>query len=279
MKFENVLFSILVAIALALPVALAQENTTEAEPVLISASDVNETELDEDLGDPGITPDNPLYGLDRAIERIQLMLTFNKAEKAKMGLEHARERLSEVKAMVEQNKLNEAETAQEGHDSELAEVEAEIEGISEENATSEMEDVVALKDQVNEHRMLVERVDGALIKTKGNLTAEQQAMLDDLLSSIENTSLKLKVEVQNKAESTQLKIKVQTGKSDDEVNAIVAEIQETYQLENKGQSGVIQSHIQEKVKTGNNDTETETPEESSDQTDQSNVSNGKGNNK
>jgi len=277
MKFESVLFSILVAIALALPVALAEENTTEAEPILISAPEVNETELNEDLGNPGITPDSPLYGLDRAIERIQLALTLDKSAKATIGLEHAKERLAEVKAMVEQNKLKEAETAQEGHDSELAEVEAEIEDISQENATSEMKDVVALKEQVNEHRMLVERVDNALIKTKGNLTVEQQTMLDDLLSSIENTSLKLKVEVQNKAESTQLKIKVQTGKSDDEVNAIVAEIQETYQLENEGQSGVIQSHIQEKVKTGSNDTET--PEDSSDQTEQSNATNGKGNNK
>jgi len=66
--------------------------------------------------DPGITPDSFLWGLDKASERIDLLLTFDKSEKAKKGLAHAHERLSEVKAMIEENKLEAAEKAKESHE-------------------------------------------------------------------------------------------------------------------------------------------------------------------
>ena len=58
----------------------------------------------EQLINPGITPDNPLYVLDRAIERLQLILTFDEESKAKLHLMIAEERLSEAKAMVEKGK-------------------------------------------------------------------------------------------------------------------------------------------------------------------------------
>jgi len=40
-----------------------------------------------------------LYPIDRALERINLALTFNKARKAEKGLNMARERLLEAKKM------------------------------------------------------------------------------------------------------------------------------------------------------------------------------------
>jgi hypothetical protein len=58
----------------------------------------------EQLVNPGITPDNPLYALDRAIEKLQLMLTFDDKSKAKLHLMIAEERLSEAKAMVDKGK-------------------------------------------------------------------------------------------------------------------------------------------------------------------------------
>lgn len=45
----------------------------------------------------GITPDSWLYGLDVAIDQITLLLNFDNGDKARKGLEIARERLLEVK--------------------------------------------------------------------------------------------------------------------------------------------------------------------------------------
>ena len=60
-----------------------------ATPVLAA----EETEL----ADAGITPNSPVYGLDRAMERIQLAITFGEAEKAKLKFKFAEERLAEAR--------------------------------------------------------------------------------------------------------------------------------------------------------------------------------------
>ena len=54
----------------------------------------------EDESTGGVTPDSTLYGLDRAAERLSLLLTIGKAAKAKKGLEHARERVLEARQLV-----------------------------------------------------------------------------------------------------------------------------------------------------------------------------------
>ena len=54
------------------------------------------TETNVSLPDPDITPDSPFWAFDRFFERIDLFLTFDKAEHAKKGLTNARERIAEV---------------------------------------------------------------------------------------------------------------------------------------------------------------------------------------
>jgi len=58
----------------------------------------------EEQAKPGVTPDNVFYGLDRAMERIQLALTRNEVNKAELHLRYAAERLAELDAMVQKNK-------------------------------------------------------------------------------------------------------------------------------------------------------------------------------
>jgi hypothetical protein len=58
------------------------------------------TAQEVDLPSAGITPDSRLYGLDRAIERISLAITFNEVEKAEKRLQIASERLAELKEMT-----------------------------------------------------------------------------------------------------------------------------------------------------------------------------------
>jgi len=47
----------------------------------------------------GIFPDNPLYFLDKIAERIQMFLTFDKAEKVKLHMQFVEERIEEVYVM------------------------------------------------------------------------------------------------------------------------------------------------------------------------------------
>ncbi len=80
-----------------------------------------------DLPDPGVKPDSILYGLDRAIERIELALARGHARKADVHLNHAKERLAEVKALVEENKTEDVEDTLDDYQEEMEEAASEIE--------------------------------------------------------------------------------------------------------------------------------------------------------
>jgi len=74
---------VLVLLLLASPLILAQTEEIEA----------------------GITPDSPLWGIDVAMEKVQMMFTFKQENKVNLGLQIANERLAEMYMMIQQNKL------------------------------------------------------------------------------------------------------------------------------------------------------------------------------
>ncbi len=74
---------VLVLLLLASPLILAQTEEAEA----------------------GITPDSFLWGLDVAMEKVQMMFTFKQENKVNFGLQIANERLAEMNMMIKQNKL------------------------------------------------------------------------------------------------------------------------------------------------------------------------------
>jgi len=57
-----------------------------------------------ELPDPGITPDNPLYGFKRFFEGVDLFFTFDDVAKAEKHLHFAELRLSEAREMTERGK-------------------------------------------------------------------------------------------------------------------------------------------------------------------------------
>jgi len=58
------------------------------------------------LPSAGITPNNPLYFLERAIEAIGEFLTFDTERKAKLQAERALERIAEIKTMLAEKEIN-----------------------------------------------------------------------------------------------------------------------------------------------------------------------------
>lgn len=184
---------------------------------------------EEEIVDPGVTPDSFLWGLDKALDNLNLLLTFNPAEKAKKGIEIARERLEEVKIMVEENKI---EAAAKGKDEQvklLSKVRESISGIKEENATKQIEEEIEIEQELEEHEEEVEEASNKLkikIEVKGTLSEEQKALIDSLLTAIQNKASEVKIEIKNKKDKTKIEIKQKTGKSEKEIEDEIEEIEE-----------------------------------------------------
>ncbi len=83
----------------------------------------------EELPRAGTTPDSWLYGLDRAWERIRMFFTFNRADKAKLHLQFAGERLAEANEMVRRGKPEFIQDLMKEHEAEINQTENEVEGL------------------------------------------------------------------------------------------------------------------------------------------------------
>jgi len=174
----------------------------------------------EILPNPGITPDSFLWSLDKVLEQISLLITTSPNEKATKGLKIAEERLAEIKVMIEENKLDAAEKAEESHGKTLAGVQENIEEIEEDNSTEEMKEVIKIEKELQDHEDEVDQVFGELkikIKIEGVITQAQQDLIDSILASLEGQTGEVEIEIKNKKDKTKIKIKIETGKSDQEV--------------------------------------------------------------
>lgn len=197
--------------------------------------------------DPGVvTPDSPFYALDVALDRLRLLLTFNSISKAKLGLTIADERLAEVKLMVERNILDAAQTAKNEHANTLSEVRSSFLAISIPNSTQQIEQEIEIERELEEHEETVEAVSSELaikIKIKGNVTAEQFALVESILNGVQNITGDVKVEIKLKEEQTKVKIKIETGKNETEIEEEVKIIEK-----NKGLATLKREKAQEQIK-------------------------------
>ncbi len=179
--------------------------------------------------DHGVTPDSFLWGLDKALDQLALLLTFDKGEKAKKGIEIARERLLEVREMIEENKLEAAEKAKEEHGKTLVKVKQAVKEIEKDNSTEEIKEVIEIEKELEEHDEEVEEVNTELkvkIKIEGIITDEQRALINSLLDSLKGQTGEIEVEIKNKKDKTKIKIKQETGKSEDEIDDEIEDLEE-----------------------------------------------------
>lgn len=75
---------------------------------------------DEELPDPGLTPDSPFYFFDTWGKNIGMFFTFGDEAKARKALEYAEERLAEAQAMATANRTREMTRAANDYDEFLA---------------------------------------------------------------------------------------------------------------------------------------------------------------
>lgn len=182
---------------------------------------------------PGVTPDSFLYNFDVALDQIKLLLTFDNTAKARVGLEIARERLGEVREMALKNKLEAMQRAQTEHRSSLDAVRTSVSVLSRANSTQEVEDEVEIERGLEEHEDEVETVSQEIdvkIKIKGNITSEQQALINSILSRLQNVTGEVKIKIVAKKGETKIKIKKETGKGDEEIEEEVEKIEKKARL-------------------------------------------------
>lgn len=193
----------------------------------------------------GTTPDSFLYGLDLSIDNIRYLLTFDNTAKAKVGLEIARERLLEVREMVIENKVSAAQKAQNEHVKTLEKVKTSVTTLSRDNSTQELKETIEIERELEEHEEEVETVSNELkikIKVKGDITSEQQALIDSVLSLMQDKTGEVKIKIENKKGETKIKIKAETGKSEIEIENEVEELEERV-----GLTDIKQKKAEEKI--------------------------------
>ncbi|MBW2971933.1 hypothetical protein KY359_02755, partial [Candidatus Woesearchaeota archaeon] len=178
-----------------------EEEEAVEEPLL----EVDEATEEE----AGTTPDSFMWQLDKAMEQLDLLLTFDESEEALKEIEIAKERLAEVKVMLSENNLEDAEAAQEAHDEILADVEDTIEELSESDAEEELAAVEEIEGALAEHEEEVAALGEHIsVSVKGQLSEEHQAQLNEMLMGFNDSTAKVQATVKAKKNRVRVKVKL-----------------------------------------------------------------------
>lgn len=190
-------------------------------PLAVAQNDILDTEADE--VDPGITPDSKLWGIDVTLDRISLIMTRDKVERANKGLLIAQERLAEIKAMGEAGEIGPLEKAQKSHDAFLKGVGDNIDDINDEDDFGELESELELETKLDKHLEDIEKVKKILSESDDETISAMSALLED---QAERTKLK----VVAKRKGTKLSIIDETGASESELNSEMERLKYRYKM-------------------------------------------------
>ncbi len=176
----------------------------------------------------GTTPDSFFYFLDKFMDNRALKAADDDAEKSRIGLKIARERLLEARQMLESNKAEAAQKAQKEHSRVLSIVELSALGIKKDDALEQVEAEVEIEKELEEHDNEAEFVKNELklkLEGEGKLTPAQRALIDSLLDSMLNQTEKAKLKIEEKRGESRIRLKAETGKSDSEIEREITEIE------------------------------------------------------
>ena len=168
-------------------------------------AEADATVLDESAG---ITPDSPLYGLDKALDKLSLRLTFNEQKRAEKALKIAEERLAETEEMAVEGTQEDVQAAEEAHEEAIAEAEDAMNNIDmdggEEESAEAVETMTELEAQIQTHAQKVVAVkEGILtrLRAEGNMSEEQLAHLEGVFAKIETKAQEMEGKVAEKKEN------------------------------------------------------------------------------
>lgn len=191
----------------------------------ITGNSINTLEGDVEAG---IMPDSFFYGVDVVLDNINIALS-SKDNKAEKGLEIARERLLEVRAMVDENKFEKSLRAQEEYSDVLFKVEKFVSFIDLNDFDEEVGKKIEIEKDIGEHRLELEEIKDELrmkIDVRGNLSEESLEIVDSVLSNLDNSTKMVEIKIDEEKNKTKIKIKNETGRTEVEIEKRVKEIEE-----------------------------------------------------
>ncbi|MCK4273958.1 MAG: hypothetical protein KAW90_03620, partial [Dehalococcoidales bacterium] len=138
---------------------------------------------DEELPDPGLTPDSPFYFLDTWGKNIGMFFTFGNEAKVRKALQYAEERLAETRAMAAKNRVREMERAANDYDGFMAMVNERLEAAVQEGLSDNISERVALATE--KHLRVLDRVkDQVPEQAKGALTRARTASMNGQINAL-----------------------------------------------------------------------------------------------
>lgn len=138
---------------------------------------------DEELPDPGLTPDSPFYFLDKWSKNIGMFFTFGNEAKARKALQYAEERLAETRAMATKNRVREMERAANDYDGFMAMVNQRLEAAAQQGLSDNISERVALA--TGKHLNVLDRVkDQVPEQAKGALTRARTASMNGQVNAL-----------------------------------------------------------------------------------------------
>ena len=111
---------------------------------------------DEELPDPGITPDSPFYFLDKWGKSLGLVFAFGPEAKARKGLQYAEERLAEARVMAVKNRIREMTRAANDYDGFMAMVNERAEEVRRQGSPDNISEELALAS--TRHLTVLDRI-------------------------------------------------------------------------------------------------------------------------
>ena len=152
----------------------------------------------------GVTPDSILYGVDVWWDEFRVGLQNDVAEKARMRLEIAEERVQEMKEMANRNMVVARERARQEHQKQLNKFEQHFSGLNEENQAR-------MQQMFQKHIMVLETVlervptqakgtiQGAIDQARSRFEEQQTQVsqehrqdVQDMIENIENNMVRIR---------------------------------------------------------------------------------------
>lgn len=192
----------------------------------------NTSETDVELANAGITPASPFYGLDKALENIRFALTFGDENKAEVALKQAEERLSELREMASQGKLEEAEEAERGHAESLQRLERNLESFESngDNESSEeaLGKAIGLELQTKSHAEKISFIKSMILErmAENNVSETQLEHIESVFQRIEQKASEQEAKIEAKKERIKIKHKVLANLTESEVEALEENMRE-----------------------------------------------------
>ena len=205
-----------------------------------------QTDTDFELPDNiGITPDSPLYFLDVAIDQIRLNIASTDSEKAKIGMEIAEERLVEVKAMINQNRINDADKAQTEHDNMMKDITGRLASNEDddtlEKTEKELESTIEIEKRIELHKLNItevkEKVKMRLLLNKDRLTDNENANLERVTSGLDNAISRVDLKIDEEKSRLKIKFSQEFQTPNTDFNKRVSELEDDFDRKTKSNSG------------------------------------------